>query len=247
MDTFHAFSPLHGAVLLAFALATALACAAGRRWRGTARLGRAEQAAGGLMLALWCVGTAYWLVPGNFTLDEALPIHMCDLTGLIAPLVLLTRRRALRALLYFWGLGLSVHGMLTPVLEDGPASLRFWLFWLTHSAIIGTAVYDLVVGGYRPDRRDWMLAIGSCAVWLLIVLGVNLSLHVNYGYVGNTAPERPTVIDQLGPWPHRVFIMIGAVLGLFTTMWLPWEFLKRGREKGDPQMTQMQADWKQAQ
>lgn len=225
--TFHAFSAMHGVVLVTFAVVTALVCALGRRWRGTGGLARAERAAGALMIVLWLAATAYWLVPANFRIEEALPIHMCDLTGLIAPLVLLTGRPALRALLYFWGLGLSIHGMLTPVLADGPAHPQFWLFWLTHSAIIGTAVYDLVVGGYRPDRRDWMLAIGWCAVWLLVVLGVNLSLDVNYGYVGSVTPERPTIIDQLGPWPGRVFIMIGAVLGLFTTMWLPWEWAGR--------------------
>jgi hypothetical integral membrane protein (TIGR02206 family) len=239
---FHAFSPTHAAVLAAFAVATAAACAAGRRWRGTAGLARAERVAGVLMLVLWCCATAYWLLPANYRIDEALPIHMCDLTGLIAPLVLLTRRRPLRALLYFWGIGLSIHGMLTPVLTDGPASARFWLFWLSHSAIIGTAVYDLVAGRYRPDRRDWLLAIGACAAWLLVVLAVNLSLHVNYGYVGNTTPDRPTVIDQLGPWPHRVFIMVGAVLCLFTTMWLPWELVKRFGGRVHPQIAQMDAD-----
>lgn len=239
---FHAFSPTHGAVLLAFSIVTTAACVAGRRWRRTPALRRAERAAGVLMLVLWCVATAYWLFPANFRIDEALPIHMCDLTGLIAPLVVLTRRRPLRALLYFWGIGLSIHGMLTPVLTDGPASLRFWLFWLSHSAIIGTAIYDLVAGRYRPNRHDWLLAIWACAAWLLIVLAVNLSLDVNYGYVGNTAPDRPTVIDQLGPWPHRVFLMIAAVLGLFTTMWLPWEFIKRGRARVHPQIAQMDTD-----
>ena len=223
---FHAFSATHVTVLVTFAVVTALACAVGRRQRGTAGLARAERVVGFAMLGVWLAAQVYWFLPGNFRIDEALPVHMCDLTGLIAPLVLLTRRRPLRALLYFWGIGLSIHGMLTPVLEDGPSHVRFWLFWLTHASIIGTAVYDLVAGGFLPGRPDWLLAIAACAVWLALVLVVNLSLGVNYGYVGNTTPERPTVIDQLGPWPGRVFKMIVAVLVLFTAMWLPWEIPK---------------------
>lgn len=223
---FHAFSAIHATVLVTFAVVTALACVVGRRRRGTAGLARGERTVGLAMLGVWLAAQVYWFLPGNFRIDEALPIHMCDITGLIAPLVLLTRRRALRALLYFWGIGLSIHGMLTPVLEDGPSHVRFWLFWLTHASIIGTAVYDLVAGGFRPKWFDWLLAIAACAVWLALVLVVNLSLDVNYGYVGNTTPERPTVIDQLGPWPGRVFKMIVAVLALFTAMWLPWEIPK---------------------
>lgn len=232
---FQAFSATHATVLVTFAVATAVACAAGRRWRETPRLAQGERAVGFAMFVVWLAAQVYWFVPGNFKIDEALPIHMCDLTGLIAPLVLLTRRRALRALLYFWGIGLSIHGMLTPVLEDGPSHVRFWLFWLTHASIIGTAIYDLVAGGFRPNRRDWLLAIVGCAAWLALVLVVNLSLDVNYGYVGNVTPERPTVIDQLGPWPARVFKMIVAVLVLFTVMWLPWELPKwrRTRKRGE--------------
>lgn len=223
---FAAFSATHAAVLVTFAVVTTLACAVGRRERGTRGLARAERTVGMTMLGVWLTAQLYWFLPGNFRIDEALPLHMCDLTGLIAPLVLLTRRRPLRALLYFWGIGLSIHGMLTPVLEDGPAHVRFWLFWLTHASIIGTAVYDVIVSGFRPDRRDWLLAIGACAVWLGLVLVVNLTLDVNYGYVGNITPEHPTMVDQLGPWPARVFKMIVAVIVLFTVMWLPWELAK---------------------
>jgi hypothetical integral membrane protein (TIGR02206 family) len=229
---FHAFSMTHAAVLVTFAVVTSLACALGRRWRGTPRLARAEWGVGLAMLGVWLAAQVYWFLPGNFSIDEALPIHMCDLTGLIAPLLLLTGRRALRALLYFWGIGLSINALLTPVLTDGPGHVRFWLFFLTHAAIIGTAVYDLVARGYRPDRHDWLLATGGCAAWLAVVLAVDLSLGVNYGYVGNVTPERPTVIDQLGPWPGRVFKMVVAVLVLFTAMWLPFEFARRRWARG---------------
>src|SRR5687768_7758188 len=176
MHEFHAFSTTHWVILGIFVFLTAIACALGVRLRGTRRLRNAERAVGAFMLALWGVSSTYWLLPANYTIDEALPIHMCDLTGVIAPLVLLTGKRFLRTLLYFWGIGLSIHGMLTPVIEDGPASLRFWLFWLTHASIIGTAIYDLVAHAYRPTFRDCLLATGACAVWLLTVLAVNLSL-----------------------------------------------------------------------
>ena len=224
---FHAFSLAHAGVIAFFAVATTAVCVAGSRRRGTPQLRRAERAAGFAVLGVWAIATVYWLLPPNFDLMVSLPLHMCDMTGLLAPLVLLTGKRLFRTLLYFWGIGLSIHGVLTPILEHGWLHVTFVLYWLVHGAILGVAVYDLVVNRYRPTFRDCLVAIAWCAVWLATVLAVNLPLQVNYGYVGNIQPERPTVIDGLGPWPLRVYKMIVAVLVLFVVMWLPWAVARR--------------------
>lgn len=226
---FHAFSAGHAAILAGFALVTALFCRIGLRWQGTERLRRAERAAGAFMLVVYCIATVYWLHPANYDIAISLPIHMCDMTGLVAPLVLLTRRLVFRTLLYFWGIGLSIHGVLTPVIDDGWFHVTFLLYWLVHLSIIGTAVYDVVARRYRPRFRDCLLAIATCAVWLTVVLLVDVRYGVNYGYVGNVTPERPTVIDSLGPWPQRVYKMTVAVIVLFLAMWLPWAIAGRAK------------------
>jgi hypothetical integral membrane protein (TIGR02206 family) len=228
---FPAFGAGHMIVLAVLVIATAIACAVGIRWRGTAGLRRAERVAGAFMLLVYITATIYWLLPANFQLYVSIPIHMCDMTGLLAPLVLLFPRRVFRTLLYFWGLGLSIHGVLTPVLDHGPEHVTFYLYWLVHLSIIGTAVYDVVARRYRPRWRDCLIAIGWSAVWLAVVLVVDLRLNVNYGYVGNVVPDRPTVIDSLGPWPLRVYKMFVAVLVLFVGMWLPWAIAGRRRER----------------
>lgn len=228
LHSFHAFSTTHAVVLVGLAFATAVACALGVRYRGTSTLRRAEKLAGFVMLALWIAWQGFGWLPENYTIQEALPLQVCDLTSLAAPLVLITRVRFLRTVLYFWGLGLSIQALLTPTIEEGPRYVAFWLFWLTHAAIIGTAVYDLVAWRYRPAFRDAAIAIVACAIWLGVVLTTDLTLHGNYGYVGNTIPERPTAIDHLGPWPLRVYKMAVAAILLFLAMWFPW-WLVRGR------------------
>ena len=228
---FHAFSAFHGVIVAGFAAVVALVCVAGVRRRGTERLRRAERTAAWFMLVVWATSTVYWLLPANFELSVSIPLHMCDWTGLLAPLVLLTGKRVFRTFLYFWGIGLSIHGVLTPILDHGWFHITFVLYWLVHLAIIGTAVYDVVVRQYRPTLRDTLIATGGCAVWLGVVLAVNLPLGLNYGYVGNVTPERPTVIDTLGPWPTRLYKMIVAVLGSFIAMWLPWGIAARRRRR----------------
>jgi hypothetical integral membrane protein (TIGR02206 family) len=231
LGPFPAFGAGHMVMLALLAFATAIACAAGVRWRDTAGLRGAERLVGAVMLAIYTATQIYWLYPANFRLEVSLPIHMCDMTGLIAPLVLLTRVRTFRTLLYFWGIGLSIHGVLTPVLDHGPNHVTFYLYWLVHGSIIGTAIYDLVARRYRPTLRDCVLAIGWGAVWLTSVLVVDLIYGLNYGYVGNVTPDGPTAIDALGPWPGRVYKMIVGVLALFFGMWLPWAIAGRRRAR----------------
>jgi hypothetical integral membrane protein (TIGR02206 family) len=228
LHSFHAFTPTHAIVLAGLAFGTAIACALGVRYRGTRGLRRAEQIAGVVMLALWIAWQGFGWLPANYKIEEALPLQMCDLTSLIAPLVLFTRARLLRTLLYFWGIGLSIQALLTPTIEEGPLYIAFWLFWLTHAAIISTAVYDLIAWRYRPTFRDAITAIVACTIWLGVVLAVDLTLPANYGYVGNTTPDHPTAIDKLGPWPLRVYKMSAAGIVLFLAMWFPW-WLVRGR------------------
>lgn len=219
---FQAFSTMHAAVIAVVVFVTAIACALGVRWRGSRQVRLFERLTAVVLFIAWLLTMVLGALPPRYYIGGALPLQMCDLTGLFAPLVLFTSSRPLRTLLYFWGLGLSVNAVITPTLGDGPATIDFWLFWVMHAGIVGVAVYDLVARRYRPTLRDTLFAMAMCALWLDVVLAVDLSLGVNYGYVGRTTPSIPTPIDHLGPWPARVYKMILAVFLLFSSMWIPW-------------------------
>lgn len=190
-------------------------CVAGRRLRS-----RNEQAehrfrvrVAWFMIGWQSFATVWRLLPANFTLDESIPLHLCRVVGWVAPFVLLTQHRRLRAVVYFWGLGLSTQGFFTPVWHDGFLHVGYWLFWMGHTLIVGTAVYDIAVHGWGPRFRDW----GFAALWGLVyaglVIGVNLWLGTNYCYLGTRAYTASTVVDMLGDWPERPVLMIlGAQL-----------------------------------
>ena len=132
-----------------------------------------------------------------------------------------------RALLYFWGLGLSTQGFITPVNEHGPESGEFWMHWLNHGAIIGAALYDLVVLRFRPHWRDWRTAVVLGIVYVACVFVLNIISGWNYGYVGATKPDVRTIVDFLGPWPLRViWIVLIAIFAMMLLM-LPWEIARR--------------------
>jgi hypothetical integral membrane protein (TIGR02206 family) len=147
---------------------------------------------------------------------------MCHLTALAAGLYLATRNRALAALLYFWGFALCTQALLTPTLQEGPATPVFWYFWLSHGMIVGVGAYALAVHGYRPTWRDWRIACLAAAVYAAVAIAVDLALGANYGFLGPTKPEQPTIVDLLGPWPARLVVIFALVAAAMAMLMLPW-------------------------
>ena len=226
--TFHPYSPAHAAVVGAFIVLTILLAALGRHWRGTRRGLMLDRALATLCLITWILINGWWLWPRNFSLMQSLPLHVCDITALIAPVVLIRPARWMRAILYFFGLGLSLQGFIQPDLRDGPARIGFWLFWATHYVVVGVAIYDLA-RGYRPGWRDFAVSVAATVVYLAVVLPIDVAWGLNYGYVGPTKPSQPTLIDYLGPWPWRVFALVVLGWTLMAIMTVPWELGRRRR------------------
>ncbi len=220
MDAFHPFTLVHGLALAAIAAATALAIRAARRASGDRAT--VERRVGAAFVAIWLAVHGWWLLPPRFDPVTTLPLQMCHLTALGAGLYLVTGARRLAVLVYFWGLALCTQALVTPTLEEGPASHVFWYFWLSHGMIVGVAAYALAVHRFRPTWRDWRFACAAAAVYAAIVLPIDLALGANYGFLGPTVPDRPTLVDALGPWPQRLITIGALVAGAMALIVLPW-------------------------
>ena len=241
LHSFQPYSLTHAAVIAVFALATAAVVALARRWRDEPikqrRLDVCLAAAG---LLTWAWVQTFGLLPWRYEAAKALPLHVCDLVGVLAPAALITRWRVLRALLYFWGIGLSSQGFFQPDLREGPADPSFWAFWLGHVAIVGAALYDVFARGYRPTWLDYGIACAAAAAYLAVILPVDLLFGFNYGYVGRGQPGQPSVVDFLGPWPGRVAIIAALAAAVMALLVLPWE-LVRWWKKRAPQAVHVEA------
>lgn len=223
LETFAAFTPTHAIVVVVAALLVVPVIALGRRWHASAprrerRLRRAI--AGGIVLvqawSLW-----FWLHPERLDATISLPLHVCDLVPWIAAAVLAVgpaRWPAAAGLVYFWGIGLSGWGFVWPVLEKGPSTMHFWLFWAVHAQIVGTAGYVALASSWRPSRRELRIAAACTILYAIAITPVNLGLEADYGYVG--PGDGPAAL--LGPWPWRLPLVVAGQIAIFALLWLPW-------------------------
>lgn len=229
---FAPFTPAHAGTVLACAIIIATLVVIGRRLRarGPGALRAYERALGGLALAHWLAYTGSAL---QFIRQDpmfAIPLQMCDLASLAAALSLLTARRPLAVLVYFWGLALSSQGFVTPTVRVGPESINFWFFWFSHLTIVGTAIYECAVRGLRPAFRDLCFAVAAGLAYMAVTLPINIAFGMNFGYTGPPqADGARTLADALGSWPLRVVWIILLGIAAMTLAWLPWQLARRGR------------------
>ena len=187
------------------------------------------------LLMLWCFCSiplsllAWAMWDGPKSLDNFLPLHLCDVATLTAGFALLTKRPLLGAMTYFWGLAATTQALLTPAISMGFPHFPFVMFFVQHFAIVATALYLPFIAGWRP-RQPIGLAMLEIFGWSVAyhasALMVNTLLGTNFGFASRP-PDNPSLIDHLGPWPWYLLWMQAIALVLFFLLALPWSRRER--------------------
>jgi hypothetical integral membrane protein (TIGR02206 family) len=223
--TFVPYSGFHVFTVCVCLLLIAVLVAAGRR------LSTQETAMrwtlGIFALPYWLSYNVWWNRNG-FDPAIGLPLHICDLNGVIAPLALLTLNPWLRATLYFWAFALASQAFIQPALAAGPALPLFWWFWAQHTIILGYAIFDVMVLSFRPGWQDLRRAYIVTVIYVCFVVPFDIYFDADYGYLGNLPADKiPPFVAALGPWPTRAFILAALVAVAFLIVALPWQLTPR--------------------
>jgi hypothetical integral membrane protein (TIGR02206 family) len=227
-DRFATFSGEH-LLLLGLFLAGAVAVVlVGRRQRETPGVQRFSRVYAVVLPCVTVPSQVFQLTPGDFQLGSSLPLQLCDLAWVAAVWALWTHDRVPVALTYFWGLTLTVQGIITPSLSQAFPHPRYLAFWAMHFLVVWAALYLTLGLGLGPRWREYRVTVAVTLVWAVVVFAINSVIDVNYGYL-NAKPGSASLLDLLGPWPAYVLAGLAILLAGWALMTWPWVSVRRPR------------------
>ena len=228
-DHFEAFTAEHLGIVAGFLVVCVVVALVGRRHRGTAQELRFRR---GFALLIPCFTLplqALQLTPSDYDVGTSLPLQLCDFAWIAAIVALWTRHWTATALVYFWGLTLTVQGIITPALSNPFPDPRYIGFWGMHFCTVWAAVY-LTFGLRVPVTwRSYRFAVLVTACWAAAVMTFNAFVGTNYGYL-NRKPAAGSLLDLFGPWPGYVVVEVALALVIWALMTWPWTRTRRGEE-----------------
>ena len=218
---FEPFTAEHFMLVLGFLVVCVALAMLGRAHRGTPAEVRFRH---GFALLIPCFTVPMQilqLVPGTYDIDTSLPLQLCDFAWVAAIAALWSRHWAATGLVYFWGLTLTIQGIVTPSLTDLFPDPQYFMFWGMHFFTVWAAVY-LTFGLRVPlTWRSYRFTVACTSVWAVSVMVFNAFVGTNYGYL-NHKPSVGTLLDFFGPWPGYVVVEIAVVAGVWALMTWPW-------------------------
>jgi hypothetical integral membrane protein (TIGR02206 family) len=204
------FGPPH---LTALALAVLVPLLlAGWTHKHEARDRWARLALAALLIAGWIgwyamLAARGWLAPGN-----AWPLNLCDWAQAALIVALIWRNQFAYELGYFWGLGGTLQGVVTPDISEGFPSAHFLLFMLDHAGLIAALLYLTLGTRMRPFLKSFPRVIAATLAYVAVAGMADTLLPANYGFL-RAKSVNVSLLTYLAPWPWYIgeLVLIGMV------------------------------------
>ncbi len=169
---------------------------------------------------------AIQLATHKFTIQDDLPIHICRILALAAPIVYWKENKFWIGIFYFWILAGTLNAVITADIRYAFPHWNYFIYFIMHLGLIPLPIYYSIVLGPRIELRDMKHAFWMANLFLLITMAINFSIGSNYMFTRHK-PEVATIMDALGPWPWYLVALQFIALVLFFIIYLPFYFTRR--------------------
>jgi len=162
----------------------------------------------------------------RFNLLIDLPISLCNLFAILAPLLFWRPNQRRLEVIYFLVMAGTVQAMLTPDLYVGFPSNEFFKYWIVHGGLVVLVIHNIFAFQMYPRLKGILITFGWLNVYSLALYGLNLLMGANYLYLMHK-PGNASILDLLGPWP--LYILVGELLAMvfFALFYLPFIFVNK--------------------
>jgi hypothetical integral membrane protein (TIGR02206 family) len=155
----------------------------------------------------WAGWYGLFIARGWLTLGNALPLNLCDWAAAALIVALLTRKQFTYELGYFWGLGGTLQGLITPDIAYDFPDPQFLLFAINHAGIIAALLY-LTFTGMRPRPGALPRVAAATLGYTLVAGAADFALGADYGFL-RAKPANASLLDFLAPWPWYIPELVG--------------------------------------
>lgn len=173
-----------------------------------------------LLMGGWICSLLLFWQRGWLSLGNGLPLNLCDWAAVALIVALTTKHPFAYTLGYFWGLGGSLQGLITPAIAYDFPDPQFIFFAINHAGII-TALLYLTFMGMRPRAADLPKVVAATLGYALVAAIADSVLRVNYGFLA-AKPANASLLDFLSPWPWYIPELVAVGILSLLVYYLPF-------------------------
>ncbi len=171
----------------------------------------------------------YKIVEGDYNFNTDLPLFICSFMALIIPIFTYYRKYWMYEILFFWVIGGTTQGIITPDIPEGFPSFDYFRYWVVHMGLLIIIAYATVVFKMRPRFVSIFKSLFILQIYIIIMLGLNTLLGANYSYLSHK-PHSASLLDYFHKWPYYIIEIELIVVPYLLLIYLPFHFINK-REK----------------
>jgi hypothetical integral membrane protein (TIGR02206 family) len=216
------FGPSHlAAIAITLLVPLALALLARHEHLGR-RADRVTRIALAGFLALgWVCWFGLGIARDALTLDNGLPMNLCDWAEAALIVALLTRHQFAYELGYFWGLSGTLQGVLTPTIYWDFPDPQFFFFFIQHGGVVASLLYLTLGTKLRPTLRSLPRVAAASLFYPMVAALVDWLLGVNYGFL-RAKPAGQNLLTLMSPWPWYIPELVVAGMVFILLYYAPF-------------------------
>ena len=162
----------------------------------------------------------------RFNLLIDLPISLCNLFAILAPLLFWHPNQRRLEVIYFLVMAGTLQAMLTPDLYVGFPSNEFFKYWIVHGGLVVLVIHNIFAFQMYPRLKGIVITFAWVNVYSAVLYGLNLLMDANYFYLVHK-PGNASILDLLGPWPLYILVAELVAMVFFALFYLPFMFVNK--------------------
>ena len=162
----------------------------------------------------------------DFNPQTDLPLNLCNLVSLAAPILTLSKKKIYFELFFFWVMAGTLQAVFTPSLEHSFPHYDYFKYWHVHAGLVVFILYITIIYNYRPTFKSVLRSFYGIQIYLVVMLVINYYLGSNYFFL-NEKPVKGSLLDWFGDWPNYIFVAELIMIPFFSIFYLPFYFMRK--------------------